>query len=251
MYSEQQIEKYLFIDIETVSEYRTLTDLLAADSLMGKMWSKRCEYLRRRYPENEKVSDAQLYTEKAALHAEFSKIVCISMGTFNVKGIPSQIRTFVNTNEEILLQEFMNFIKRYFEAYQGEGKIIGHNIKRFDIPYIMKRAYKYAIEIPYPLIDVSILKPWESPIIDTSEMWGFGAWQESFISLEILTHHLNIPSPKDVMHADQVGYFYWENDNIDLIAKYCSYDVIATINVILKICGLEILEYSDFNISTS
>ena len=240
MYKFEDIQKFIFVDIETVSEYPTLTDLEKVDRLMGDLWRKRCVYLRRRYQENAELSDDRLYAEKAALHAEFSKIVCISIGIHKSDGAgATQVRAFASHDEKEILEQFLNFMDKYFKAYQQGGKLVGHNIKRFDVPFLLKRAYKHKIEIPYPLIDVAILKPWESPIIDTSEMWGFGAWQETFTSLELLTHHLDIPSPKEVMHADEVGTYYWESKDLDTIAKYCNHDVLATMNVLLEMCGYD------------
>ncbi len=244
MYTEKEITEFIFLDIETVSEYETLTHLENADPLMAKLWSKRCEYLRRRYVENVEITDDKLYAEKAGLHPEFSKIICISIGVYNVD-TPSQVRSFSGHDEKSIVADFMKFMKQYFDFYQNKGKLVGHNIKRFDIPFILKRAYKYGIEIPFPLIDVAILKPWESPIIDTTEMWGFGAWQESFVALELLTHHLGIPSPKVVMHANEVGTYYWDSKDITTIAKYCNHDVVATINVLLKFANLPILDVSN------
>lgn len=239
MYNIDQIKDFLFLDIETVSEYENYGTLVATNPSKAKLWDHRCEYLKRRYRELETLSESEIYTQKAALHAEFSKIICVAIGVYN-PGAGAQIRVYRDQDERTLLANLFHGLHNYFRSSGAKGRLVGHNIKRFDVPHLCKRALSYyGIHIPFPLIDVAILKPWESPLIDTSEMWGYGAWQETFTGLELIANHLDIPTSKDVMHADEVGHMYWVEKDMDKISKYCSYDVRDTMNVFFRICCIE------------
>ena len=121
------------------------------------------------------------------------------------------------------------------------SQFIGHNIKRFDIPFLCKRLILNGLEIPEQF-KVYGKKPWELTFIDTAEVWSFGAWQESFTSLDILTTALGIPTPKSDIDGSQVGEVYWQDEDYKRIADYCEKDVAATINVLMQLSGLAIAE---------
>lgn len=91
-------------------------------------------------------------------------------------------------------------------------------------------------------LQIQNLKPWEMPFVDTSELWSFGAWQESFASLELLATSLGLETPKDDIRGDEVGRVFWQDRDIARIAKYCEKDVMATAQIILKLSGLPVVE---------
>jgi len=82
------------------------------------------------------------------------------------------------------------------------------------------------------------IKPWESCLLDTSEIWKFGSWTGA--PLGLLCTSLGIPTPKDAMEGSEVSEAYW-NGRLEEIKIYCEKDVKATANVILKISQLPIL----------
>ena len=230
MFSRSQIEKFLFFDIETAGGTSTLMEL---SEKLEKLWAQRCQYLRsiNTHPENATMSDDQLFLEKAGLQAEFGKIVCISFGKVKFPDDPDlpptiQIVSYAGEDEkEILIQAFKVF------NGMAKNKIMpfGHNIKRFDIPYLCKRAFINGLEPALPL-QVWDKKPWEIDVKDSSELWSFGAWQEGFTSLDLLTAVLGLPSPKEEMQGNQVHSNFW-NGNISGIKEYCQKDVLSLIRV--------------------
>jgi hypothetical protein len=139
-----------------------------------------------------------------------------------------------------------------------KAKIIGHNVKRFDIPVICKRSIINHVTIP-PILEIHDKKPWEIDVLDTAELWAHGAWQEGFTGLELLCEVLGIPNPKEETHASQVQSIYWtpiqninDEKGLDRIARYCGNDVVATANCVLrmsnhpiasKVQGVEIEAY--------
>lgn len=243
MFDQHQIEKFLFFDIETAG---IEADFSKLSPRLQDQWQHRAEFLRnqlsQKYPDNMGRTTEDLFTEKSALQAEFGRIVCISFGKvkFNEDGEPSaQIISYTGTEHEILTNAF----KLITGLTKHGSKLLGHNIKRFDIPFLCKRAFINRIEVPSAL-QVWDRKPWEIPVVDTSELWSFGAWQEGFTSLDLLSAVLGIPSPKDEMQGSQVHSEFYAG-NILEIQKYCQKDVISLIKIILSLSNLNQVEESN------
>jgi hypothetical protein len=91
------------------------------------------------------------------------------------------------------------------------------------------------IELP-KLLDIQGKKPWDVPHLDTLELWKFGD-RKSFTSLNLLAHLFNIPTPKDDIDGSMVGSVYWQENDIDRIARYCCKDVLTLARVFLKFRG--------------
>ena len=242
MFNETEIQKMVFFDLETASSHESLDDLNAENPKMAELWSKRCEYLRSRFEENRELSDEDLYTAKAALTPEFSRIVCATFGrvTFadvDELSLPSLlIKSYASFNEK----EVLDGISKVFNGF-ASYKFAGHNVKRFDIPMMCKRVIISGSLLPKGL-QLQNLKPWEMPFVDTSEIWSFGAWQEGFSSLELLSTSLGLPSSKEDIRGDQVSEVFWKNRELSRITQYCERDVLSVAQVILKLSGLPIVE---------
>jgi 3'-5' exonuclease len=244
MFTKAQIEKFLFFDVETAggaSSFDQLTEKLQ------ELWEHRAEFLRNslssKYPENAEKTSPELFFEKAALQAEFGRVVCVSFGKvkFTDEGEPVvQIVSYFGDDENDILQKSF----KVMDGMNKNGvKLFGHNIKRFDIPFLCKRAFINGIEPAIPL-QVWDKKPWEITATDSSELWSFGAWQEGFTSLELLCTVLGLPTPKDAMRGDQVhGEFY--NGNVEGIKEYCQKDVLALVRVAFSLASLNQFEETD------
>ena len=243
MYTPNELQKTVFFDLETASTYSTLNDLCVANPKMGELWKKRCDYLRARFEENREMSDSELYEAKAALTPELSRIICASFGrvTFTENELGESIsslsiKSYSSKNES----EVLEGISTVFTKFIGY-KFSGHNIKRFDVPMMCKRLLMSGRTLPKGLL-ITNLKPWEMPFIDTSEIWSFGAWQEGFASLELLATSLGIDTPKDDIRGEDVGKVFWQDEDINRITKYCEKDVLACVQVILKLSNLQLVE---------
>jgi hypothetical protein len=242
-------KKIVFFDIETASGYETLDALGDANPRMYELWCKRAEYLRTRFEENKALTDDELYLEKAALSAEFSRIVCATFGRieFHQDEILGESSTLVlksySSKNEI---DILKGINQVFDKFKG-FKFCGHNIKRFDIPFICKRLIINDIPLPSEL-QIIDKKPWEIPFLDTSEQWGFGAWQESYTSLDLLCTVLNIESPKDSVEGKDVSKHFWMGQ-LNEITNYCEKDVAATAKCFLKLNGLPVVKDVKYRIS--
>jgi len=243
MYSKKQLENFISFDLETVSEFKDLKTLKKEKPRLGELWDKRCEYLRNKHSDNKELSNDEIYKEKSGLQAEYGKIVCISIAylRYNEQNVPViKSKSFASENEKELLIKFFAFLKSAKDKLPN-AEFTGHNIKRFDIPFLCKRALINGLSIPEQFNTLN-KKPWEMSFVDTADIWSFGAWQESFTSLDTLTAILNVPSPKGDIDGSQVSSVFWNDGDVERIAKYCEQDVIATLNVLIAWSGFEIAE---------
>jgi len=234
-----RLENLLLIDIETVSELATFNELTED---WKHLWE---EKVQRSLPEN--TTAAEFYPQRAGVMAEFSKVICISVGYFKKDGKAVQLRvkSFYGDDEKILLQEFIAALQK-METNNNKWSFTGHNIKEFDIPFICRRLLINGLQIP-PFLDFQNMKPWETNMIDTFQYWRFGDYKH-YTSLKLLAAALNVPSPKDDIDGSMVGDVYWKEKNLERIVTYCQKDVVTTANIVLRFKNLPLLSEHDVEI---
>lgn len=237
-FSFKDLRNILFIDIETVSAVSDFEELSPA---FQKHWAHKAQYLGPKKGQEPALEEiGQLFKDKAGIFAEFSKIVCISVGYLKmhnstIKGV--RLKSFTGHDEKELLENFGTLLDNY---YPNPNKyfICGHNIKEFDIPFICRRMIVNGIRPP-KIIDVGTKKSWQTPqFLDTLEYWKFGDYKH-YTSLDLLMTIFNIPSPKDDIDGSQVGKVYWEENDLDRIGLYCEKDVLSVIKLFLKFQFIE------------
>ena len=160
MLKKVQLDKVLFLDIETVPQVYQFHDL-------GEK-SKELFESKTRFMQNEEKSFDMLYNERGGIYAEFGKIVCISVGFFNMFNDQRQFRTksFFGEEKELLV-EFKTLLENHFN--QPAHLLCAHNGKEFDFPYIARRMIIQGIELPAKL-NLFNKKPWEVPHLDTMHL---------------------------------------------------------------------------------
>ncbi|MCC7244713.1 MAG: ribonuclease H-like domain-containing protein [Saprospiraceae bacterium] len=231
----------LFLDIETVPGVAEFDEL---DEELQELWGIKCRSLLRR-PEEEIEFDemAELFKTRAGIYAEFGKIICISVGFLTRQADSAEpilrLKSFSSHIESNLMEDFSELLSKHF-SNPDKFALCGHNIKEFDVPYICRRMLINQLPLPR-MIDIAGKKPWESKhLLDTLEMWKFGDIK-NFTSLRLLTAVFNIPSPKDDIDGSEVAGVYWEDRDLDRIAAYCEKDVLATVQLYLRLKRLPLL----------
>lgn len=232
MLQNLNLERILFLDIETVSQAKSFTDL---DEDFQNLWEEKSRYQR----ERDGHSLEESYS-RAGIFAEFGKIICISCGYLGQRmGDRSfEVKSFYGHEEGELLREFSDWL--YNQEDEGRNLLCAHNGKEFDFPYIARRMLVNGIPLP-PALDIAGKKPWEVAHLDTMLLWRFGDYK-SFTSLKLLAKVFNIPTPKDDIDGSQVGRVYWEEGDLERIEQYCRKDVLTVAQLLLKYRGEEILE---------
>jgi hypothetical protein len=224
-----ELRDILFLDIETVS---AVEDFNSLDDRIQSLWSRKAANLRR----DGDLTDSELYLDRAAIFAEFGKIICICVGKF-VDGengaLTLRTKAYYSDDEHILLLEF----KTMLERLSVSERLCAHNGKEFDFPYLSRRMLINGIPLP-GLLDLAGKKPWEVPHYDTMDMWKFGDYKH-FTSLDLLAAVFNIPSSKEGgIDGSQVNRVYYVDKNLEKIKDYCLRDVAVLAQLFLKLRGI-------------
>jgi len=231
MLQKIDLQNILFLDIETAPEYENYKSL---PKLTKELFAKKTEYQRKA----DEISPKDFY-ERAGIWAEFGKIICISVGYFTLEEQKQQFRitSFYGEEKELLL----NF-KKLLEGYFNKAKhlLCAHNGKEFDFPFIARRMIIHQIDLPEKL-NLFGKKPWEIPHLDTLELWKFGDYKH-YTSLQLLTHILGVPSPKDDIDGSQVAEIYYKEKDIKRIVRYCEKDTLAVAQLFLRYQNKSILD---------
>ncbi|MBT8315630.1 MAG: ribonuclease H-like domain-containing protein, partial [Maribacter sp.] len=178
MLDKIQLENILFLDIETVPEVENYQDL---DVVKQELWEHKSQYQRK------DDFTAEEFYDRAGIWAEFGKIICISVGYFNVKGDKREFRvTSFHGEESKLLKDFKKLLNNHFKY--PKNLLCAHNGKEFDFPYIARRMIIHGIKLPYKL-NLFGKKPWEVPHLDTMELWKFGDYKH-YTSLKLMANIL-------------------------------------------------------------
>ncbi len=229
-----ELKDLLFIDIETVGVAATYEEL---DPTLQAFWARKMDYAL-----SEQVTAAELYHQKAGLLAEFGKVIVIGLGYFYQNKEDNtdwglRIKTLVGTNEKELLAEFAGLISHKFGS---RSRLVAHNGREFDYPFLCRRFLINQLEIPKTL-QTAQRKAWDSPHIDTMEMWRFGD-RRNFTSLRLLAHLLGVAPCADMeIDGTKVHQIYYQEQELTRIATYCRCDVRMTAEIYLKIRNLPLL----------
>ena len=234
-----KVEKLLFFDIESVSQYKDLYDM-PEDKL--KMWESYYDSFRKKVTDESKIdSEAmtqreihqEVYRQTAAFFPEFGKVACVSMA-FVTKGGEVRFESFYGEDELHILTE----TRKVFDKIEPLSfELCGQSIKLFDIPFLGKRYFINGMKPPklFPTHDT---KPWDLRVLDTKEVWQFGNnW--SLGSLDLMCSVLEVDSPKNGdVKGDNVTTNYWEGKHEE-IKEYCERDVKALVDIITKLNNLK------------
>lgn len=222
-----KLANLLVIDIETVPEYASYSEV---PNHFQELWELKTRNSR-------KEATPEEFYERAGIWAEFGKIICISFARIvtHATGDVLRVKSFSGHNEREILTDFSDLLDQLSPA----TVFCAHNGKEFDFPYLCRRMLINNLPIPLQL-QVSGKKPWETPFLDTLELWKFGDFKH-YISLNLLAAVFNIPTPKDDIDGSQVAEVYYKEKNLERIVTYCQKDVITTTQILLRFKSLPLI----------
>ena len=237
-------EDLIVIDIETAS-------ISATFNLLNEQWQELWQEKTARVLPQGLTAD-EFYPMRAGVMAEFSKIICISIGYFiREQQLKIRVKSFYGDDEKKILTDFLQTVSK-IESFNKNWCFAGHNIKEFDIPFICRRLLVNNLSIP-AYLDFQNMKPWETNIVDTFQFWRFGDYK-NYTSLKLLAAAMGLPSPKDDIDGSMVGELFhngMEEErviNMKRIATYCQKDVVTTANIILRFKNAPIIHENDVEI---
>ena len=238
MLEKVRLERMLFLDIETVPQEYAYEKL---DDKTRELFEAKTRF----QAERDNKPYEEVYADRAGILAEFGKIVCISVGFVNDTPTGKQIRmkSFYHDDEETLLKNFKDLLENS-DKFQI---LCGHNAKEFDFPYICRRMLIHGIRLP-DVLDIAGKKPWEISHLDTMELWKFGDFK-AYTSLALLCHVFNIPTPKDDITGADVARVYYEENDLERIKVYCEKDVVALIQLFLRMRGNALVDEGEIHYS--
>ncbi|QDP50420.1 MAG: putative DNA-directed DNA polymerase [Prokaryotic dsDNA virus sp.] len=215
-----------------------------------KAWFKHGE---RKYKDMN-VEDS--FEKGAGLVPEFGMIVCI-VAMDSISKIPVRFKMIIEDGEpdfdaieKGMLLNFYMWLDELEEESKNPVQLIGHYIKKFDVPYVNTRSAKHGLKI-HSAFKCYGIKPWDLIMIDTKEVWNggiFGTSQAS--SLDNVCRILGIESPKnggeDELDGSMVGEEFWNgkgkmSERVKRICDYCERDVIANAKVLNKMFSLNMI----------
>ena len=223
--------KILYLDIETVP---IVHDFFELPTAMAIAWNSIHEirYATEKDASGELISAAASFKKYAALFPEFAKIVCISLGYFKTE-TEFSVRAYYGTNEKELLVNVGSAITKASSQFKVLG---GHNIKSFDIPFMIRRSTILDINLP-PVFDLWGEKPWDlDSFLDTMEVWKCTALYLGSSSLESIAAAFGFKNPKEDMSGEMVSTLYYLPTGPDFskIGKYCNNDVVVSACVYVR-----------------
>lgn len=113
----------------------------------------------------------------------------------------------------------------------GETEIVGHNVRRFDLPRLRFAFIKHGLMLP------SCLANDDHPVYDTMARWGrFTVDDRPFISLSECLTACGLPNHKEQVSGEDVGKLWLSGDH-KLLLTYAVADVLAEEALFLRMTG--------------
>jgi len=174
-----------------------------------------------------RITQLKEWTEHDPFDPIQNKIICIVAQSHD----SDEHVVFSGDDEAGMITEFFSFV--------GIQSVCWHNIKNFDLGFIVKRALIHWIKIPQRF-KVYWEKPWNiSGIYDTKEAWNYLSYNGKG-TLNDIAIALGIKSPKEDMDWSMVNVAYLDG-RLDEIISYCKEDVRATKEVYIKLHTLNFM----------
>jgi hypothetical protein len=234
VFNKSSVYQMLFFNIKAVLIYPTLDDLKTKNLQMFERWkylSKvkyNCEInevyevktLITNQSEAIQLIQNHVYEENAVMHPEFVRIVAISYATlYSENGVVKRhLKAIANEDEVMVIEQFMSLLD---EISSDDAKsspqlfsiLCGHNIISYDLPLLIKRfivnreKFQTNKQLPYLLKRALNIKPWESGIIDTVNVWKFNGFEYS--PLMLIADFLGLKKKVDLETHSEISKQYW------------------------------------------
>lgn len=153
------------------------------------------------------------YIKNAALDALSGRVLCI--GYRIERDIPAVLCSDIDGEAEMLKQWW-----KAITTFDRQPRLIGFNIKAFDLPFLIRRSWKHRIEVPYWLRGG---RYWNDLIVDLRDVWQLGD-NRAHGSLASISRHLGLgeKAGNGAMFSE-----LWQTDR-EAAINYCLRDVQLT-----------------------
>lgn len=224
VFNKASIYDMLFFNVKSVLICPTLDDLSTKNPLMFERW----KYLSKNKYNcdlNEETNNFGfsngIYEKHAIYYPEFTKIIAITYASLFVEDgqIKRDFKKIANQDEKLVIATFIDELNILSSAVTKSSPpffpiFCGHNIIGYDIPLLIKRHILLNKEeenkqLPLILKNVLNAKPWESAVIDTTNVWKFNGYDN--MPLMLISEFLGLKKTVDVLPLDELSKYYWKN----------------------------------------
>lgn len=171
------------------------------------------------------------YRNTSLSAADGGEILCICAAYYDQYGARHEFRGRVlRDGEEVLSPGEALYIdeRNLLQAWDAwaDGRNVspsttwlGHNIRRFDVPYLWQRAWINRLNPGPP--------PGRSSMFDIMEEWHCGGLfgRETFIKLDKIARALGIPGKPEDIDGSRVWDVWQEEGGPERVLEYCAEDV--------------------------
>jgi len=223
VFNAKSIYDMYFFNIKAVLEYPTLEELESKNKPLFERW----KYLAKTKYNGELVNENYLqsiYENNAVYYPEYSRIVAITYATLYLQNgeMKREFKKIYNEDERLVIETFIDELQLLSSAAAKTSPIFfpplcGHNIISYDIPLLIKRfalhrsKFQTSRQLPFILKRCLNIKPWESGIIDTVNVWKFNGYDN--IPLMLISDFLGLKKTVDLLSASELSKYYWSNIN--------------------------------------
>lgn len=247
----------LFFNIKSVLEHPTLEDLEANNKPMYERW-KYLSKTKLGCDVDFDLKHAQsIYEENAVNHHEFCRIVAITYASlYSENGVPKRdFKKIVNLDESLVVATFMDVLYQLSSdgiasTPQFFPTLCGYDIINNDIPLLIKRHLlinsrlekQDKKQLPYLLKRCLSFKPWDSGLIDTSNVWKFNGHDGAL--LMSISDFLGFKKTTSVLSNSELSKYYWENidENSNATLDFMSLQSATHVNFSLQLMN-ELRQY--------
>jgi uncharacterized protein YprB with RNaseH-like and TPR domain len=149
-----------------------------ADVKLGNIKNPDLIAERIRQAEENHVSD---YIRNAALDAISGQILCIG---YRIEREEPSVLCSDADGEAAMLRQWWKLLT----DFERTPRLVGFNVKPFDLPFLVKRSWKHRIQIPYWLRQG---RYWNDLVVDLREVWQLGD-NRAHGSLAAISRHLGL-----------------------------------------------------------
>lgn len=226
VFNKASIYDMLFFNVKSVLQYPSLEILNNNNNAV--MYDRWVYLAKNNYGvidddiNNGNVMD-KIYLKNAVKYPEFSRIVAITYAKLRSENgeIKRDFKKIVNDDEKIVIETFMHELK-YLSSEGAQSTptyfptLCGYNIIANDIPLLIKRHILHNVgknnedsQIPLIIKRILTAKPWDSTIIDTTNVWKFNGYNHT--SLMLISNFLGLKQTVDLLPSDELSLYYWDN----------------------------------------
>jgi len=246
VFNPQGIYEMLFFNSKTVLLYPKIDQLEKENKALYERWLYQAKKFTIESDRDDAEYMQETYKQNAIKYPEFSRVVAITYAKVYSEGgtLKRYMKKVRDEDELVVLKTFLEELyKISTEAVQSTPNffpiLCGHNILNHDIPLLIKKCvqYKDQLEKGIPLILKRSLgiKPWESGVIDTVDVWKFNGYDR--MPLMLIADYLGLKKTVDLLPLDEVSQKYWEmvGDDAEKALEFVSLQSATQTNLVIQL----------------